>query len=85
MKRKHRKTLELIFHRPVSGNVKWNDVIAMLKALGAEVDDSRQGSRVAILLNENAIIQHKPHPSSDMDKGAVAALREFLIDCGVML
>jgi len=83
MKRKHQKTLELIFSRPVSGNVKWRDVISLLEVLGAEVDESREGSRVGILLNGNAIIQHKPHPSPDMDKGAVASLRIFLMDCGV--
>ncbi|MBU0567836.1 type II toxin-antitoxin system HicA family toxin [bacterium] len=83
MKRRHQKTLELIFSRPVSGNVKWRDVVSLLEALGGEVDESRQGSRVGILLNGNVVIQHKPHPSSNMDKGAVASLRIFLMDCGV--
>ncbi len=83
MRRKHKKTLELIFLRPVCGNVNWNDVVSLLKALGAEVDESRKGSRVGILLNGNVIIQHKPHPSPKMDKGAVESLRNFLIDCGV--
>ena len=55
----------------------------MLNALGAEVDELREGSRVAIILNGNVVIQHKPHPSPNMDKGAIASLRKFLIDCGV--
>lgn len=83
MKRKHQKTLELIFSRPVSGNVKWRDVVSLLEALGGEMDESRQGSRAGILLNGNAIIRHKPHSSFNMDKGAVASLRSFLMDCGV--
>ena len=33
--RKHRKTLELIFSRPVSGNIKWVDIKGLLKGLGA--------------------------------------------------
>ncbi|KHE92646.1 MAG: type II toxin-antitoxin system HicA family toxin [Candidatus Scalindua rubra] len=85
MRRKYKKTLELIFSRPVSGNVNWSDVVSLLKALGAEVDESRKGSRVGILLNGNVIIQHKPHPSPNMDKGAVESLRNFLIYCGVGL
>jgi len=34
MKRKHRKTLELIFNRPVSGSIKWDDIEALFVALG---------------------------------------------------
>ncbi|MCG8339493.1 MAG: type II toxin-antitoxin system HicA family toxin [Proteobacteria bacterium] len=83
MKRKHQNTLGAIFAHPISGNLKWNDVVAMLKALGADVDESREGSRVGILLNDNAIIQHRPHPSPNMDKGAIASLKKFLVSCGV--
>ncbi len=83
MKRKHQKTLETIFAHPVSGNLKWQDVVSLLKALGAEIDESREGSRVGILLHENVVVQHRPHPSPNMDKGAIAALRNFLVDCGV--
>lgn len=74
MKRKHQKILETIFAHPISGNLKWMDVVSMLKALGAEVDESREGSRVGIVLHGNAVIQHKPHPSPNMDKCAIASL-----------
>ena len=83
MKRKYQKTLEAIFSHPISSNIKWADVVAMLTAYGAEVDESREGSRVAIILEGNIVIQHKRHPSPNMDKGAVASLRKFLTDCGV--
>ena len=83
MKRKHQSTLEAIFSHPISGNIKWVDVVSMLQVLGAEIDESRQGSRVGIVLKGNAVIQHRPHPSPNMDKGAVASLRKFLINCGV--
>lgn len=82
MKRKHAKTLEAIFARPVSGNIKWRDAEALLIALGAVVSE-RAGSRVAIELNEHIAIQHRPHPDPNMDKGAVASLRTFLARCGV--
>jgi len=45
MKRKHSKTLELIFHRPVSGNIKWEEIEALLISLGAETIE-REGSRM---------------------------------------
>ncbi|MFT8464826.1 MULTISPECIES: type II toxin-antitoxin system HicA family toxin [Acetobacter] len=37
MKAKHRRTLELIFKRPVSGNVPWADIEALFVSLGGEV------------------------------------------------
>jgi len=45
MQRKHMKTLELIFKRPTSGNIKWTEIEALLIALGAKLTE-RQGSRV---------------------------------------
>lgn len=44
MKRKHLKTLELIFFRPVSANVRWSEVEALLLELGAQIEE-REGSR----------------------------------------
>ncbi len=45
MKRKHQKTLELIFSHPVSANIKWRDIESLLTVLGAELIE-REGSRV---------------------------------------
>ena len=39
MHRKHQKTLELVFARPVSGGIKWRDIEALLVALGADVTE----------------------------------------------
>ncbi len=83
MKRKHRRTLELVFRKPVSGNVKWEEVVALLRAYGAKIDESRAGSRVHIELLGKDLLQHRPHPSPCMDKGAVSALRKFLELCEV--
>ena len=37
MKHKHERTLELIFAQPVSGNVRWADIEALFRELGAEI------------------------------------------------
>lgn len=84
MKRKHAKTLELVFHRPVSANVKFADVIMLLVELGAQVETSREGSRVGVVLFGEVRVLHKPHPSPSMDKGAVAAVRDWLEQHGVL-
>ena len=51
MNRKRHRTLELIFHRPVSGSIKWNEVEALFRELGAEITE-REGSRVEVYLFE---------------------------------
>lgn len=83
MKRKHSKTLELIFHRPISGNVKWKEIEAFLASLGAEIFE-REGSRLEIFLFGVVKVFHRPHPSPDTDKGAVSSIRKWLEENGVV-
>lgn len=83
MKRKHAKTLNLIFHRPTSANVKFADMVALLAELGARIDDGREGSRVGISWRDDLKVMHKPHPSPHMDKAAVAEVRDWLESKGV--
>ena len=66
---KHRRVLAQIDER--TGLPKWKDVVAMLVALGATVDDSRSGSRVGVLLGEVTGVFHHPH-------------RNFLVQAGVL-
>lgn len=77
MKRKHRKTLELIYDRPISGNIPWKDIESLFVALGADVSE-RAGSRVAVVLFREVRVFHRPHPSPATDKGAVASIRKWL-------
>lgn len=77
MKRKHQKTLEALFARPTSGSIKWKDIEALLLELGAEISE-REGSRVGVRLFAERRVFHRPHPSPDTDKGAVAAIRDWL-------
>lgn len=83
MKRKHAKTLTSIFSRPTPGSVQWKDIEALFGALGAEIEE-REGSRVAVFLFGEVRVFHRPHPSPDTDKGAVASIRKWLEDNGVM-
>ena len=82
MKRKHTKTLELIFHHPVRGNIKWSDVESLFLELGAEISE-REGSRVGVRLFNDRKVFHRPHPSPNTDKGAIANIREWLKINGV--
>jgi len=77
VKRKHLKTLELIFKRPTSGNIHWTDIESLFVALGADISE-RAGSRVSVVLFGEVRIFHRPHPSPSTDKGAVVSIRKWL-------
>ena len=82
MRRKHQKTVEAIYARPVSANVQWRDIEALFVELGAEISE-REGSRVAVILFGEVRVFHRPHPSPSTDKGAVASIRKWLEQHGV--
>jgi hypothetical protein len=82
VKRKHQKTLELIFARPTSGNINWADIESLLIELGAELSE-REGSRVGVRLFGERRVFHRPHPSPNTDKGAIASIRKWLQENGV--
>ena len=82
MNKKHRKTLESIFKKPVQSNVRWNDIEVLFESLGAEISEGR-GSRVRIALNGIRAVFHRPHPKRETDKGALKSIRRFLENTGV--
>ena len=83
MKAKHRKILAQLFAQPVSGTIQWRDIEALLVALGAQIGEA-EGSRVAVRLFGDRRVFHRPHPSPDTDKGAVASIRKWLEENGVV-
>ena len=82
MTRKRQRTIDLIFFRPTSANVPWRDIEALFIELGAQVQE-RAGSRVSVFLFEEVRVFHRPHPSPNTDKGAVAGIRKWLEQHGV--
>jgi hypothetical protein len=83
VKPRHLRTLELICTRPASGNVKWADIEALFRYLGAQIRQA-EGSRVTVILFGEVRVFHRPHPSPDTDKGAVADIRKWLNGNGVI-
>lgn len=55
-----------------------------LDELGPRGGDQRtEGSRVGVFLFGEVRVFHRPHPSPDADKGAVASIRRWLDEHGV--
>lgn len=79
---RHRKTLSSVFVEPTLSSVLWADVESLLEALGAELSEGR-GSRVRVYLNGVRAVFHRPHPRKETDKGALKAVRRFLIAAGI--
>ena len=82
MNKAQKATLSAVFHRPTKADIRWSAVEALIRALGGEVSE-RAGSRVAAQLNGVTAVFHRPHPRPEAKKGAVDAVRQFLINAGV--
>jgi hypothetical protein len=80
--RKNQRTLQKLFAQPVLANIKWADIEVLFKSLGAVLAE-RTGSRVEVILFSEIAVFHRPHPSPDTEKGAVAAIRKWLEQNGV--
>ncbi|MBR6347408.1 MAG: type II toxin-antitoxin system HicA family toxin [Spirochaetales bacterium] len=79
-----RKTYEQIFENPIRSNVEWKDIERLLVSLGAKITEGN-GSRIRIELNGERAVFHRPHPERVTDKGAVKAMRQFLLNAGVRI
>ncbi|NLS95746.1 MAG: type II toxin-antitoxin system HicA family toxin [Planctomycetaceae bacterium] len=78
----HERTLKAIFADPIRANVRWADIEALFRHSGAQVME-REGSRVAVLLNDKVAIFHRPHPRPETGRATVRDVRTFLENAGV--
>lgn len=78
MNSKQRKTLETIFSDPVSGNLPWDRIEALLVAIGCNVVEG-SGSSVTFEKDGRRAFFHRPHSQREALIYRVKAVREFLI------
>jgi len=64
-------------------NIQWRDIEALFVELGADISE-REGSRIAVVLFGEVRVFHRPHPGPNVDKGAVASMRSWLRQHGVV-
>jgi len=82
LRAKHKRTLKAIFAHPLSGNIRWADIEALVLAVGGYVEQG-EGSRVHFLINGRPATFHRPHPRPTTDKGAISAFRKFLTEARI--
>ena len=77
MNAKHRKTLRAIFTKPTSPSIVFNEIEALLLALGGQVHE-REGSRIKIIIKGEQWRCHRPHPGKEAKRYQVEEIRELL-------
>lgn len=82
MNSQQRGTLAAIFSHPTPATIRWDHIVSLFRALGAEIREA-EGSRVTFVLNGYRAVFHRPHPRPTTDRGAVKSIRRFLITAGV--
>lgn len=82
MNARQRKTLAAIFSQPTPGNIRWNEIVSVMRSLW-KVDEKRSGSRVAFTVKERTMVTHKPHPRTDVGRASIRDIRDFLKDAGI--
>jgi len=82
MNKAQQTTLNDLFARPTKADINWSSIESLIRPLGGEITE-RAGSRVAARLNGVTAVFHRPHPRPATKKGAVDAVRQFLINAGV--
>ena len=82
MNSRQRRTLIRIFAEPTPADLRWNEIEALLRALGAEISEGA-GSRVRVVLSGVRAVLHRPHPRPETRRGLVRAVRDLLAAAGV--
>ena len=82
MNKKHRATLEAIFARPDRKDIRWDDFVALLFGLGADVTE-KGGSIIGVRLNDCYAVFHRPHPGNVIYLSILKRIRRYFLECGI--
>jgi hypothetical protein len=83
MNNAQQKTLSRIQEKPTRGDIRWDELRSLLMALGAEIYQGG-GSRVQFVLRSKVLRIHQPHPKKELKKYPVEAVRDFLVNTGIV-
>ena len=83
MNNKHRITLEKINRHPTPANVRWQDLVSLLKAVGVELSQG-SGARVRLKATTERMVVHQPHPGPNTGKATIRDVAKFLKTLGIV-
>lgn len=86
MNNKHILTLAKIYQRPTPADIRWQDIISLLEAVGVEISQG-SGSRVRLKKGVEKVekmVIHRPHPSPGTGKNTVRDIAKFLETIGIV-
>ena len=81
MNNRQRKTLAAIFSRPTPKTMAWDDIEALLLAVGCKVIEG-DGSRVRFIRDDVIGYFHRPHPKKEAAPYQIRDARTFLTKLG---
>lgn len=82
MANRQQRTLNKIFENPTRADIEWQEVKSLLSACNADIREGR-GSRIRVVIDNQVLNLHTPHPKKELKKYAVELVREFLAKVGV--
>ena len=83
MNSNHQKTLKSLFDNPVKKNIKWTDVEKLIIGVHGQITQG-DGSRVRIVLGEQSLNIHTPHPHKELKPYQIRAIRKLFTEQGLM-
>jgi hypothetical protein len=82
MNAKHRKTLVDLYAQPAKRNITWSRMTSLIETLNGHIIQG-SGSRVRIVLGDQSLNIHTPHPGKELKPYQVHAVRTLLKEQGV--
>jgi hypothetical protein len=76
---RHRDTVEKIFSHPASGNVEWRQVLSLIEAIGAAVE--QHNGKIKVTIGPETEVMTPPR-GKDVDKQTLLDLRRMLEGAG---
>ena len=81
MRRRHRRTLERMRATPTPADIRWEEIEALLRALGVDLIE-RAGSRVQLVKGAESMVVHRPHPQPTTRRDTVRDIAKFIERAG---
>ncbi len=81
MNSNQQKTLKSLFDNPVMKNIKWTDVEKLIIGVQGRIS---QGDGSRIVIGEQSLNIHTPHPHKELKPYQIRAIRKLFIEQGLI-